>query len=294
LKIHVVKPGESIWYLSKLYGVTPSSIVSSNGLQNQSSLVIGQAIVIPGNETTYRIKPGDSLWSIAARYNVSVNSILALNNIQNPLAVYPGLVIQIPGKSKQYGYIEVNAFIQPSTREKERSLVREAGEYLTYISPFSYHIQANGTLLPLEDNVIIREARRHNAAAMLSITNLGPSNFETALINNILSNDTLQQTLINSIKTILKTKGYYGVILDIERIPAESRNLYNNFLRKVTTELHKENYVVATALAPKTFDIKEGSWHGAHDYKAHGEIVDFVVIMTYEWGWSGGAVHFKQ
>jgi len=35
-------------------------------------------------------------------------------------------------------------------------------------------------------------------------------------------------------------------------------------------------------------DITEGAWHGAHDYRAHGEIVDFVVIMTYKCGWSGG------
>lgn len=27
---------------------------------------------------------------------------------------------------------------------------------------------------------------------------------------------------------------------------------------------------------------------GAHDYKTIGDIVDFVIIMTYEWGWSGG------
>src|SRR5699024_7208940 len=26
----------------------------------------------------------------------------------------------------------------------------------------------------------------------------------------------------------------------------------------------------------------------AHDYGAHGEIVDMVVLMTYEWGYSGG------
>ena len=26
----------------------------------------------------------------------------------------------------------------------------------------------------------------------------------------------------------------------------------------------------------------------AHDYKAHGEIVDYTMIMTYEWGYSGG------
>ena len=31
-----------------------------------------------------------------------------------------------------------------------------------------------------------------------------------------------------------------------------------------------------------------GLWYEGHDYKAHGEIVDYVVIMTYEWGYSGG------
>jgi len=47
-------------------------------------------------------------------------------------------------------------------------------------------------------------------------------------------------------------------------------------------------YLVSTALAPKPSDYQTGAWHGAHDYRAHGEIVDFVIIMTYEWGWSGG------
>ena len=33
---------------------------------------------------------------------------------------------------------------------------------------------------------------------------------------------------------------------------------------------------------------KSGKWYGGHDYKEIGEVVDFVVIMTYEWGYSGG------
>ena len=45
---------------------------------------------------------------------------------------------------------------------------------------------------------------------------------------------------------------------------------------------------MSTALAPKTSAEQEGLWYEAHDYRAHGEIVDFVVIMTYEWGYSGG------
>ena len=45
---------------------------------------------------------------------------------------------------------------------------------------------------------------------------------------------------------------------------------------------------MSTALAPKTSATQKGKWYEGHDYKAHGEIVDFVVIMTYEWGYSGG------
>ena len=45
---------------------------------------------------------------------------------------------------------------------------------------------------------------------------------------------------------------------------------------------------MSTALAPKTSDSERGPWTAAHDYRAHGEIVDFVLLMTYEWGYSAG------
>jgi spore germination protein len=32
-----------------------------------------------------------------------------------------------------------------------------------------------------------------------------------------------------------------------------------------------------------------GLLYEAHDYVAHGKIADFVVLMTYEWGWRGGS-----
>src|SRR5699024_7237812 len=33
---------------------------------------------------------------------------------------------------------------------------------------------------------------------------------------------------------------------------------------------------------------QEGILYEAHDYRAHGEIVDMVVLMTYEWGYTYG------
>jgi spore germination protein len=287
LKIYVVRPGDSVWYIARNFGVTPESIIVTNKLKSPYELIVGQTLVIPTMETTYIVKPGDSLWSIARKFDVSVDSIIMLNNILNPLLIYPGLVLRIPEKSKNYGYIEVNAFIQPSNPERERNILSDTINYLTYIAPFSYNVNADGSLTPLSDETILEIAKENKVAPMLSVTNLSGINFDTELISNILNNDQVQQNLINNMLNIIKNKGYYGVIIDFERIPPEDREKYNNFLRKVVNALHP-NYIVATALAPKTYDVTTGAWHGAHDYKAHGEIVDFVIIMTYEWGWSGG------
>ncbi|MER2058434.1 MAG: glycosyl hydrolase family 18 protein, partial [Niallia sp.] len=66
------------------------------------------------------------------------------------------------------------------------------------------------------------------------------------------------------------------------------REAYNSFLRKAKNRFSQEGWLLSTALAPKTSANQKGKWYEGHDYRAHGEIVDFVVIMTYEWGYSGG------
>ena len=52
--------------------------------------------------------------------------------------------------------------------------------------------------------------------------------------------------------------------------------------------LHPRGYFVSTAVAPKTSATQSGLLYEAHDYEAHGRIADFVVLMTYEWGYRKG------
>jgi len=59
-------------------------------------------------------------------------------------------------------------------------------------------------------------------------------------------------------------------------------------LLRTVNRLRPEGYIVSTALAPKTSAGQTGLLYEAHDYPAHGRIVDFVILMTYEWGWIGG------
>ncbi|MCR4434939.1 MAG: glycoside hydrolase family 18 protein [Clostridiales bacterium] len=288
MTIYVVQPGDSLWAISQRFGVSLERIVRVNGLQGLRNLVVGQALVIPSTERAYTVRPGDSLYSIAQRFNVPVNRIAELNGITNPALIYPGLVLRIPELSKGYGYIEVNAYIEPSTAEREAQIVRSVAQYLTYISPFSYRVNADGSLNPIRDETIIQTARLLRAAPLMVITNFINGNFSTELGRAILTNAAVQQTLINNVIATMRAKGYYGLNIDFERLPPETRELYNNFLRRVVAALRPLNYPACTSLAPKLSAAQVGEWYEAHDYAAHGQIMDFVILMTYEWGWSGG------
>ena len=288
MNIYVVKPGDSLWSIARNFGVSMQRINEVNKLYEIPRLVIGQALVIPSTERAYMVKPGESLWSIGRRFNVSVSSIAALNGISSPYIINAGRVLRVPEASKNYGYIEVNAYIDPSTSEEDKKTIDEVGQYLTYISLFSYRVNPDGTLIPIDDRAILDTAKQYRNAPLLVITNFKNGTFDSDLGHTILTSDTVQQNLINNVIRTMKSKGYYGLNIDFEKLFPADKELYNNFLRKVVAALHPLNYIVTTALAPKISEAQVGAWYEAHDYKAHGEIVDFVVIMTYEWGWSGG------
>ncbi len=45
--VHVVKPGEWIWQIARLYGVDPQEIIDANNLTSPSTIYPGQELIIP-------------------------------------------------------------------------------------------------------------------------------------------------------------------------------------------------------------------------------------------------------
>jgi LysM repeat protein len=45
--VHIVQPGESVWYLAELYGVSRRAIVEANRLENRHYIEVGQRLLIP-------------------------------------------------------------------------------------------------------------------------------------------------------------------------------------------------------------------------------------------------------
>lgn len=281
--IHVVQNGETLWDISQIYGVNYLEIARINELPDPNRLVPGLALVIPTEQAaTHVVQPGETLWDIANRYGISIPSIAEANNIQDPSMIGPGTVLIIPRGLRPE--IEVNGYItlmQPN-------IAARTGAYLTYLSLFSYQVQPDGNLTPLNDTEVLNAAVSAGAAPLMVITNFLNDRFDSDLAHTILADPQLQDQLITNILTMMSQKNFYGLNIDFEYVYPEDRELYNSFLIRVTDRLRPQGYLISSALAPKSSADQPGLLYEAHDYRAHGEILDFVIIMTYEWGWSGG------
>ncbi|MBU3188713.1 LysM peptidoglycan-binding domain-containing protein [Clostridium bowmanii] len=285
--IHVVKSGESLYGISKLYGVSYNKIASDNELTNPNDLVVGQTIVVLEGTRSHKILPGQSLYMIAKMYGVTVSDLLTANpKLKNTPLIYPGEIIIIPSSTQKLGSLEANGYALPTT---DMAVLAKTLPSLTYLSIFSYQILANGTLKGINDAPLIQAARSAKVAPMMVITNLKEGGgFDSNLANTILTDEKVQNTLLDNITTTLKNKNYYGLDMDIEYVFPEDREKYNNFLRKTVSKLRPLGYVVTTALAPKTSGDLKGLLYEAHDYPVHGALADHVILMTYEWGYTSG------
>ncbi|MCQ6282102.1 LysM peptidoglycan-binding domain-containing protein [Bacillus sp. EB600] len=280
---HIVQAGEMLWNIAQKYKVTIESILNENKITNPALIYPGQRLKLPTD--FYVVKAGDTLWAISRKFGVPVQDIIRVNQITNPASIYSGQRLIIPSKVKPL--IEVNAYIT-NIAEAGQQNVREIGEYLTYLSPFRYSVVENGGLSSFQETGLLNVAASKNVSPLMALTNFKEGKFDSNLAHAIFINNDVQDTLLNNIVQVLKEKKYYGLNIDFEYLFQQDRELYNNFLRRVVNRLHPLGYSVSTAVAPKLTREQKGLLYEAHDYKAHGEIVDFVVLMTYEWGYSGG------
>ena len=231
----------------------------------------------------YIVRPGDSLWSIASRYGTSARQLANLNQLNDPSRIVPKLAILVPSANETYRpAIEVNGYAYPNISQ---SVLQETLPYLSYLCPFSYHMTAAGELIPISDSAMVEAARANSVAPLLTITNLGESGgFSGDIAHAVFTDQQVQDRIFENMLAVLRQKPYYGVNFNIEYVYPYDRDSYSQFLRRASETLHAMGYSVSTAIAPKESDTQEGILYTAHDYAAHGEYADRVIIMTYEWG----------
>lgn len=234
----------------------------------------------------HTVKKGETLYSIGQYYSIDYQNIADNNhiNLNDTLLVGQNLVIMLDNE-KSYRQIEVNGYVFPNISPE---LLNEVLPYLTYLSIFSYHVQDDGTLKVINDDSLVSQSKDKAVAPIMVITNIGTDgHFSSVLISKILNSTLLTNKLIDNIITVLNEKKYYGINVDFEYVNPEDRIKYINFIYKLKEDT-KDKYLLTVSLAPKTNDNQKGILYEAHDYHEIGSIADIIIIMTYEWGYSGG------
>ncbi|CAM5356117.1 Cortical fragment-lytic enzyme [Streptomyces afghaniensis] len=289
MQIHIVRNNQTLTGIAAAYGTTVNDIVEANDLPNPDRLVIGQALVIPIIGSFYWVQSGDTLWSIAQRFRLNYEQLASINSIAVNQPLQVGLRLYIPERPKRP--VESNAYVEPRGTYVAPNLeesAREAAPYLTYLAPFSFQALRDGGLKEPLLNNFPEIAQRNNNVLMMVITNQENDQFSDELGRILLNEESIQNNFLHNIVTTAKKYGFQDIHFDFEYLRPEDREAYNRFLRRAKNRFSQEGWLISTALAPKTSATQKGKWYEAHDYRAHGEIVDFVVIMTYEWGYSGG------
>lgn len=285
--IHRVSPGETIASLSRIYGIPEKMLMTDNGISANQALIPGQELVVLIPDVTYTVKQGDSLYSIAQNYNTTVKQLLADNpGLEGNPMLYPGQTIIISYSGAKSRDIIVNGYAYPFIDEQ---VLRTILPYLTYLTVFTYGFKETGELIPADDERIISIAQSYGVEALLLISTLGEDGrFNNQLSSRLFNDANAQEILINNLLNVLNEKGYSGVEVDFEFVPREDANRYVIFLTKLSAALKNNGYKLFVALAPKTSADQPGLLYEGHDYGAIGAVADYVILMTYEWGYKFG------
>lgn len=126
--VHIVRSGDTLWDISRRYGVSVRSLQQANGLRSRSILKLGQRLTIPGAKNTatrnttnsasaagstkkpvavvaggmtHRVRSGETLWDISRKYGVELSALLSVNGLGRRSVIHPGQAVTIPGEIRR-------------------------------------------------------------------------------------------------------------------------------------------------------------------------------------------------
>lgn len=287
MTIHVVRRGETLPGIAAEYGVDAGRLAADNVVDGRG-LAVGQTLVVRFPLQTHRVRAGETLSGIASRHGLSTRTLWRRNwPLGGRDSIYPGQTLVLSYREERtLGDAVFNGYAYPNIHA---DLLSAQLPYLTYLSPFTYGIGADGRLLELNDWSMRTAARRHGTGTLLHLSTLTEDGtFNTARGAAVLTDPIVQNQLIRDVSARAEEINSAGVDVDFEYLPEDLGAAYAEFLGRLRGELRKRRKFLWAALAPKVRANQPGILYEAHDYRAIGAAADAVLLMTYEWGYTAG------
>lgn len=282
MNIYVVQPGDTIFSIAGMYGVTAYQLIQDNALENPYELVPGQTIVISYPKQTHTVIEGDSIESILNTYQITFMQLLRNNPFlseRNFLYLGETLIISYNtiGSLSTMGYIF--PFINMNT-------LRKTLPNLTYLSVLNYRTSEEGEIITSSDDTeIVQTAKDYGVVPLMMITTLteqGEPNIEIEF--SILLSKEYQNQNIDKTLNILKTKGYQGVNIIFNYINTTNYYLYEEFIANVASRLNGEGYMIFVTINPHIDNINGEISFEKVDYSGISQHVNAMVFLRFIWG----------
>lgn len=283
--IHVVVSGETLDTIAEQYGVTTERLIIDNELPNPENLVVGQSMIVRIPTQIHTVVEGDTLDDIAQEYGITIDEILRNNPwVAAQEFPEPGQTLLIAfERNPVLDTALIVGYLYPFI---DRSVHRKSLPFLTYQSLFTYGFTPTGDLIPIDDTELIAIGYEMGVPPIMVLAPMSADmTFDTQIAHNMFVNPEGQSRLIVNIVETMQEKGYVGLDIDFEFIQPEDKELFIGFITNVKNSLEPLGLLTLVALAPKTSGEMTGLLYEAHDYPAIGAIADFVLLMTYEWGY---------
>ncbi len=238
----------------------------------------------------YVVKPGDTVSSIARERGVPVWKIVYDNQLADvdQLAAGQALLLLRPDEKAEFrGDMKVTGYAYPFI---EPYVLEMAFPALNELLIFSYGFTFSGELVPpqQDEQWMIRLAWENGIEPLLVLTPFTGGVFNDQLIRTLVEEEQIQDKVIENLLIAVEERGYTGVDIDFENVPAEDRESYAAFAGRLTDRMNAHGFRVSAALAPKYADDQKGILYEGIDYALLGERVNQVFLMTYEWGYTYG------
>lgn len=121
----------------------------------------------------------------------------------------------------------------------------------------------------------------------MTLTPFGPDRqFNNYLITRVVNDLSARKRLKDSILREITERGFEGLDIDFEYILPQDRDAFVDFVAYMQESIHPLGHPVSVALSPKTSDLQTGLLYEGKDYAGLGAAADYVLLMTYEWGYT--------
>ncbi len=98
-KEYKVSEGETIYGISRKFGITAEKLCEINNIKSAKDLKIGSRIKVPADSGTvvkiYTVEEGDNLFRIGMKYNMTVSRLCELNGFSEKVKLYNGMKIKV-------------------------------------------------------------------------------------------------------------------------------------------------------------------------------------------------------